>query len=307
MRKFLFIVIVLATCFEVHAQHSFSSAELEKLQGAEDSLKVFAYGVLKDTLPERRFYSCKQLILGLKNALQVRNSFQYKFSELESISIQYPQDSSFRVFTWQLYVDKDDYRYYGAIQMKGEGLQLIPLIDRSYEVTDVEQSALAANQWYGAVYYNLMEVREGKEKYYLLFGFDGFEFFKKRKVIDVLKFVNGEPVFGAPVFVQKEANGFERRRSRLLQEYSAEVSSRMNYDPNLEMIIFDHLIEMQGKYGEGIVNYPDGSYEGYKLQSDGTWQHINKVFDQVSEEAPRPFPVLEGKGKKDLLGRPKKN
>ena len=306
MRRLIIILIALVSCtISLSAQGEIAQNDLKRLQNFEDSLATYAYAVLNDTLPERRFYSCKQMIIGLKNALQTRNSFQYKFTKLPSISIQYPQDSTFRIFTWQLYVDKDDYRYYGAIQIKGEALQLIPLIDRSYNVVDIEQSTLEANEWYGAVYYNLKEVGKGKDKYYLLFGFDGFEFFKKRKVIDVLKFVQGKPVFGAPVFVKQDPNGLERTKNRLFMEYSAEVSTRMNFDSNLDMIIHDHLIEIQGKYGEGVTYVPDGSYEGYK-QEKGKWLHIDKVFDQVSDEPPRPFPVLEQKGKKDILGNPKK-
>lgn len=306
MRKSLILLLCLQLGISaLYGQSKINAQDLETLQNYEDSLQVYAYGVLKDTMPERRFYSCKKMILGLKNALQIRNSFYYKFPKLESVSIQYPQDSSFRIFTWQLYVDKDDYRYYGAIQMQGEALQLFPLIDRSFEVADLEQATLAANQWYGSIYYKLKAVGEGDDQYYLLFGFDGYEFFKRRKVIEVLKFVEGKPVFGAPVFIRKNENGFEETRKRLVVEYSAEVSSRMNFDDNLDMIIYDHFITMQGKYGEGPVNVPDGSYEGYKLEDDGKWHHINKVFDQVSEEPPRPYPVLDGKNNKDIFGKTK--
>ncbi len=306
MRKVFLILICSLALFALRAQVKITPSDLEKLKTIEDSLSVYAYGVLNDSVAERRFYACKQMIIGLKNALQVKNAFYYKFTQLPSVSIQYPQDSSFRVFTWQLYVDKDDYRYYGAIQMKGEALQLFPLIDRSYETVDIQRAVLPHDKWYGAVYYNLKEVKAGKEKYYLLFGFDGYQFFRKRKVIDVLHFKEGQPVFGAPVFVKTEANGFQGTYNRLYMEYSAEVSTRMNFDPNLEIIIHDHLIEMQGRYGEGVVNVPDGSYEGYKLEKDGRWYHIDKVFNQVSEEPPRPFPLLDEKEKKDILGNPKK-
>ena len=87
-----------------------TSYSFDDLPALEDSLAVYAYGVLKDTNENRRFYSCKELILGLKRALIVPNSFDYSFSKLKSVSIQYPQDSSFRIFTWQLYVNKDEYR-----------------------------------------------------------------------------------------------------------------------------------------------------------------------------------------------------
>lgn len=280
----------------------------EDLPTLEDSLAVFAYGVLKDTNEMRRFASCKELILGLKRALKVENSFQYKFPKLNTLSIQYPQDSSFRIFTWQLYVNKDDYRYYGAIQMNTPELELIPLIDRSYQLVDLHNLVTTPDAWYGAVYYNIHEVDSPNGKYYILFGFDGYQFFRKRKVMDVLSFEDGKVVFGKHVFKTMQPNGMVQPESRIVMEYSAEASTRLNYDPLLEMIVQDFLIEQEGKYGEGIVKYPDGSYIGYQLESDGTWKFIPKIFDQVSEEPPRPFPILEGKSsEKDIFGRKKKN
>ena len=91
---------------------------------------------------------------------------------------------------------------------------------------------------------------------------------------------------------------------RIVKEYSSEASVRMNYDPLMEMVIFDHLITQNGPHGEGPVNYPDGSYEGYKFE-EGRWNYVEKVFDQVQDEAPRPFPVLEGE-QKTIFGKDKK-
>ena len=283
------------------------SYDYSDLPQLEDTLSVYAYGVFRDTNATRRFVACKELILRLKTALQVENSFDYPFSRLETMSVQYPADSSFRIFTWELYVDKDDYRYYGAIQLNSPTLQLIPLIDRSFEMADINQTVTTSNNWYGAVYYNIFEVKNTKEPYYLLFGYDGFEFFRKRKIVDVLSFKDGKATFGKPIFLTQFPNGMIQPQKRLYAEYSAEAGTRYNYDPVMEMIVFDHLIEQEGPHGEGVVRYPDGSYEAYALQKDGTWKHIIKVFDQVSDEPPRPFPILDNNGSdKDLFGRKRK-
>ncbi len=300
MRKTIFyIAFALLAAFQARGQEATAFSEKDGLflQEMEDTLSLLAYAVINDSLPEHRFGACREMIPKLVKALKVENSFDYPFEQLKSVSIQYPQDSSFRIFSWQLYVDKDDYRYYGAIQMNTPELQLFPLIDRSFEVEAPEEAALKPDQWYGAVYYNLMEVDNPNGKYYLLFGFDGHSFFRKQKIIDVLHFPEGKPVFGAPVFVH-EGN---QRKMRLVRQYSAEVSTRCNYDDLQEMIIFDHLIQMNGPYGEGPTYYPDGSYEGYRLEN-GLWWHVEKVFDQVSDEAPRPAPILDGRTK-DIFGK----
>ena len=278
-----------------------SEADLSYLTEIEDTLGLLAFAVINDSVPEHRFGACRELIPSLVRALKVKNSFHYPFEQLKSVSIQYPQDSTFRIFTWQLYVDVNDYRYFGAIQMNDSELKLFPLRDRSFEAEDIEQIALSPEQWYGAVYYNLKEVKGPEGKYYLLFGFDGNEFFKKRKLIDVLHFREEQPIFGAPVFHNTEDEKQVRQKSRIVLEYTAEASIRMNYDELHQMIIFDHLIPMNGLYGEGVTYIPDGSYEGYELKN-GRWMYVPKVFHQVQDEPPMPHPILNNPNKKDLFG-----
>lgn len=285
----------------VQAQVKLSTSDQAFLETMEDTLATLAYTVLKDSVEAHRLGACREMIPRLVTALKTPNSFQYPFERLESVSIQYPRDSSFRVFTWQLYVNENEYRYYGAIQMNEPELKLFPLVDRSFTVQRPEQLELAPENWYGAVYYNIYQVKGGDTPHYLLFGFHGNELFRKRKLIEVLHFVDGEPAFGAPVFVDQKGE----TKKRIVREYAAEVGTRLNYDNSLGIIIFDHLLTMEGGHGEGPNHYPDGSYEGYKLQADGRWQHIEKVFDQVSDEAPRPAPILEGRSK-DIFGRDRK-
>ncbi|HMO40453.1 MAG TPA: hypothetical protein PKC76_17315 [Saprospiraceae bacterium] len=280
--------------------------DLEALHTWEDTLTILSYAVVNDSLAENRFAACRTMIPLLVKALKTEHSFQYPFERLKSVSIQYPQDSSFRIFTWQLYVSEDDYRYYGAIQMNTPELKLFPLIDRSANVADLEQDELSPDQWYGSVYYNLRECKGPQGKYYLLFGFDGLEFFRKRKLVDVLHFrSDGQPVFGAPVFVHQEKGKPTTTKKRVFIEYSAAVSVRFNYDEALELLIFDHLIPLSGQHGEGMVMVPDGSYQAYTFQK-GLWYYQPRVLHEILDEAPRPYPVLDQRDK-DIFGGKGKN
>lgn len=297
-------VALLVFTFNLAAQKktSFSAEELAKFNLSEDTLGILGYAVVNDSLESNRFAACHAMIPALVRALKTTNSFHYPFGQLKNISIQYPQDSSFRIFTWQLYVDKDDYRYYGAIQMNTPELKLYPLQDRSFNVTDIEQEVLSADKWYGAVYYNLKEASNKNGKYYLLFGFDGYSFFTKRKVIDVLTFgKDGKPIFGAPVFVSEEKGKPSVIKKRLFLEYSAESSVRFNYDEAMQMIVFDHLIPMPGQNNEGMVMVPDGSYEAYQLDK-GVWKYNTRVLHAIMDEAPRPNPVLDAR-EKNIFGK----
>ncbi|MCB0706589.1 MAG: hypothetical protein KDC34_14845 [Saprospiraceae bacterium] len=279
---------------------------LEILGEYEDTIALLSFAIINDSFPENRFGATQKLIPTLVAALKTPNSFNYDFGRTQSISIQYPQDSTFRVFSWQLYVDVDDYRYYGAIQMNTGQLKLFPLIDRSFELLEPEQQVLGPDQWYGALYYNLKEFKTQEGPMYLLFGYDGLSFFNRRKIVDVLSFVDGKPQFGSPVFLEFTSEGGMKLRNRLVLEYSAEASIKLNYDELLGGIVFDHLIAYGGGVPGTAPQYlPDGSYEGYKLDN-GIWMHVPKIFDQISEEAPRPEPIFDDKGRdkqKDIFGR----
>jgi len=287
--------LLILSAFPAAAQgsttHDFSYFEM-----VEDSLSGLARTVLRDSLAEHRLEADAGIEALLKEALAAENAFQYTFPALKGISIQYPQDSTFRIFTWQLYVNENEYRYSGFLQDNSG--HVYPLEDHSASVRMPEYEVMDPDYWYGAVYYNIKQAGKKKDRHYLLFGYDGYELFRKRKLVDVLVFKDGQPKFGAPVF----QHGPGKVKHRVVREYSAEVSTRLNYDDVLEMIMFDHLIGQNGPHGEGLTYYPDGSYEAYKLEKNGKWVHIEKVFDQVSEEAPRPSPILDNR-KKDIFGR----
>ena len=272
---------------------------------AEQEIEALAAAVVRDSLLENRVAACKQLQAVLEKTLEQPNSFQYPFQEVRSLSIQIPKDSTFRIFTWQLFVDNDTYQYNGLLQVNGANPALYPLTDQSDEIADydIEYETMSPESWYGALYYNIVEFDTLDQKKYLLFGFDGFQFFTKRKVVDVLSFNEEEqPQFGAPVF-SKQVEGYPpSTQNRLYAEYDASIAVRLNYDPSMDIIIQDHLIQMRGQYrGQGMVNVPDGSYEGYYFK-EGQWHYKEKIFDLISEEPPRPNPVFN-EDKRGLFGK----
>lgn len=303
MRKILLLCLCLPFFQISNAQNDIKAADLEQIKVYEDTIALMSFLVINDSLPENRFASCKKVISTLVKALKFENSFQYKFPKVQSISIQYPQDSSFRVFTWQLYVDTDEYRYYGAIQMNTPELKLFPLVDRSFEVQEPEFEILTPKNWYGALYYNIKQFDTPEGKKYLLFGFDAYSFFEKRKLVDVLSFENGTAVFGAPLFQTFDLRtGSEFVKNRIVKTYNAEAAFKLNFDEVYNVVLFDHLIQMGGMAGQGPSWVPDGSYEGYRYDK-GAWHHIPKMFEEVQEEAPRDFPVLDNRNAGDIFGK----
>lgn len=225
---------------------------------------------------EARKGACTDLEKLLQETLERKGSYDYPFTDLEGVSVLQPEDKAFRVFTWQLYVDKEHYTYHGFIQTK-EG-QVFPLTDGSDEMRTVEFMTLRHTDWYGALYYNLKEFKHEGKKAYLLFGYDAFSFYNRRKVLDVLYFDgNGKPRFGKTVLQMKDGRGQIRKVKRFLMEYSSSVNVTLNYSEEQEMIIYDHLIYGSPIAQAGPSSVPDGSYCGLKLERSGLWTYVDKV------------------------------
>ncbi len=303
MRLLCFFALCITTLF---GQSIIAQEDNFSFPKAEEEIAILANKVVNDSLLEDRLTAYEQFEKSLLATLQQPASFDYPFEAVQSVSIQQAPDSTFRIFTWQLFVDNDTYKYGGLIQKNDEEGTLYPLVDDSdnIESYDLEYETLGPEEWYGALYYNIFAF-DSVETKYLLFGYDGFKFFHKRKVAEILSFdEEGAPVFGAPLF-SKEIEGYPpSSKNRLYLEYDASIAVRLNYDEKLNIIIHDHLIQMRGQYkGQGMVNVPDGSYEGYYFE-DGVWKYKEKIFDLVSEEPPREADKdTPAKEKLDIFGK----
>lgn len=287
---------------------SLSPANQDSMQLAEKDLLALSYVMHTDSSAERRFIACKKLIRGLVEALNRPNSFRYTFPELEGVSIQYAPDSTFRIFTWELHVNRDEYRHYGALQRNTSSLALTPLIDRGFALRENPENALlAADNWLGYVIYRMVPggTHRGRP-YYLVFGFDRFGTWRRQKILDVLSFDDtGQPQFGLPIFDTYTNKGLLMPdRARIILEYGAEGQVAMQYEAENNRIVYENLILMPGTNEEGPVNMPDGSYHALEYR-EGRWVEIDKVFNHVYDKAPRD--PNRKPDSRDIVGRPKGN
>ncbi|MEM6772587.1 MAG: hypothetical protein AAF597_18560, partial [Bacteroidota bacterium] len=224
-------------------------------------------------------------------ALKTSNSFNYEFPALPGVAIRYAPDRSFRTITWELHVNRDEYRHYGAIQFNSKKLKLKPLLDRSSEWrSNPENKISGANDWLGYVIYDIIPggTLEGKP-YYFVFGFDRHSGFVRRKVLDVLTFDAYDNIqFGLPVFTTYSPEGLLlQERTRIILDYSAEANVVMKLDPTTNRIVYENLIMMPGSEDSGPVQMPDGSYHALAYRpEDGLWHEVEKVFTHKFDQAP---------------------
>ena len=301
--KFICFSLLMFLLHPDSSAQGLSTADKRQLTKKEDSLRLFADSMINSASPAVRFRSDSNFVRGLVRALQVRNSFSYPFDSLVTVSRLYSPDSLFRIFTWQMKKDEYVLLQKGAIQMKTTdgSLKLFPLFDVSMFSNNPEDSVRYRNNWIGAIYYKIILKEHNGKKYYTLLGFDDFSISSNKKWMEVLSFnAKGEPVFGGPFISFKDDSVRKGVKQRFHIEYKKEAGTTFNYNPELDMIVFDHLISETDQPEKKDTYIPDGDFEGFKWQN-GQWVHVYKIFDFKLEDGafPTDATILDDAGNID--------
>lgn len=190
------------------------------------------------------------------------------------------RNSDLRVLTWELKSDNDNFEYHGFVQtVDGQGDYNLFELKDTRNLTS-EYGRYDSETWYGALYYGMYEFRtDDGSPAYLLTGFNANDSRTNVKMADVLTISDGSVRFGADVFIDSADV-----KSRIIIQYSDAVVCRMQFDREMDHLIYDHIILIQGG-PEGPVMVPDGSYHGYRLEK-GQWHFIDKVFTRTVDEPP---------------------
>ncbi len=239
------------------------------------------YLVNADQYEHRKFANKKFRSL-FEVALDEIKSFEYPFDSLLWISKLVASDSSFRVFSWQLTKSNTEREYFGYLQLKSG--EVFRLLDNKEDISDLEYSTFSDNDWYGQIYYKIINYNRGDDIGYILFGYKLIGDHEKVKVAMPIELEKKSVHFGKEIF-KDTISGF---KTLIALRTASTAASSLNYNPNKDMIIFDHTIslmipDMKGKLH--LTNVPDGSYHGYKWNGK-YWDFIDKVFNQKFEEPP---------------------
>jgi hypothetical protein len=303
MKKFTVLIMVALLALPALAQ-KISKGDLKQLKVKEDSLGILSWRTANELSAKNRFRADSFFIKVFVRSLVIKNSFEYKFDSL-LIAKAYSPDSTFRIFTWQVDKNKDTIRQRGVIQYRtADGsLKLTPLIDNSEFAEDL--FAVGNNRsWIGAIYYRILKNEFQGKKYYTLIGWDENNSKSNKKWVDMLTFNdNGEPVFGGPYFKMTDAV-----KNRFGLEYKKEVSVRLMWDEDQQMIVFDHLTPEGGFVNQRSTYVPDGDYEGFKWEN-GYWVFQPKImcncplskekFDPMLGKPPIEDPLFDKQGNRN--------
>jgi len=249
-----------------HADSLFVNKELQMEYLADLLGQTRFDGVVQDSING-------QLLPIVEQTLKMKGSFDYEFINLKNISVVKSKDKRVRIFTWYTVDDEANYRYYGFIQYDNGQQRLIALNDAKDKIVNPNSASLTEKNWWGAVYYGIVENSTSSGKLYTLIGWDGNGLYSTRKVLESLYFTDkGQPRFGKMVFKVGR-----KKEKRMIFEYNKRATMMLNFDDMLNMIVFDHL----AVYGDQDANNPmflgpDSSHDGLRFQDD-VWIHVPNI------------------------------
>ncbi|HHT04192.1 MAG TPA: hypothetical protein GX005_07760 [Bacteroidales bacterium] len=224
MKKRL-VILLFSVLFSVNG----FSQKNQVFRDFEVQLKELMNLIFDSPTDNERFNANERFIVVIDEVLSMENSFSYPFSELNRISNLKSSDNRFRIFTWAIVSQDGNYDHFGFVQAKNEvsgEFEVYKLNDKSEELFNPEYDKCDNDNWFGAVYFELLTEKYEDRTFYTLLGVDGHNIYTKRKVIEPIVFKprSGKPEFGATYFYRQK----DKRRS--VFEYNADARFFMKWD-----------------------------------------------------------------------------
>lgn len=255
-------------------------------------LSFYADAMVHASKPENRIHAAGEFNRRFIEYLQTPESNENMLKDLPWLSVVVPQDTAFRLITWQL-EENETYKYYGAVQFTATNSLIILNDTRSL---NSEQGNYNQNTWYGALYYGIQHfVTTDKKDAYMVLGFNADTKQINQRVADILQISENQVTLGMPVFFINDTVDIQ---NRVIINYSDAATATMRFDREKEQLIYDHVIAINTPEGPALV--PDGSYHGFEYKK-GMWNFIDMVFNVKVDEPPGGRPPQ--KEKRDLFGK----
>ncbi len=233
-----------------------------ELVGEEKALKLMFDSLLtRDTYSQERIDINDRIFNKMRDVLRLEGSFFYPFDSLKNIGRIYSDDYNIRVYTWCIELEDLSYRFYGFVQNLDNDL-VYPLIQNGAVYVPRENQQLVPRQWYGALYYKVLNIQSGDEPKYIVLGWSQPNPNTKMKVIDVLDFdiqdrlwLGGDQIF----------KGYRGKVNRMVFTYCSNLNMSLVYDEKKKRFVFDHVTPLSDEYDNPLgCNGPDMSYDELK-------------------------------------------
>ncbi len=249
----LFMILAM----EVESQPTYSGESLQEL--FESIMET------KDN--EERVRLNDSIINIIDKYVESEGVLDHKFTDLRYLGQILSSDSKLKIINWNLALTDGTNKYYCYIIRKEKRRDP----NRIYKLTGVNMDeppgadkTYSAENWYGALYYDVKPFRHKRNRYYVLLGLDYTNLNISTKLIDILTFTDeGEIIFGKDSFSRE---GEKKYRELLIYSADGVVTLRFN---GRKSIIFNHLVPVS-QYRQDTPGYyvPEYSFDSYFLKKD---------------------------------------
>lgn len=278
MRQFtLIIIFALSVCLSVingqTAGHDVSSV-LEKLYAR--------LGKSTEDADRLRINDSIKIIIG--DYVRSDSIFQHKFTSLRYLGQITSPDLQLKIVTWNLILKNSAGRYFCYFILRSGKENKVYDLTTTYKADPIRtDTTYSGKNWYGALYYDLRELKKENRGTWMLLGIDYGHPSITRKIIDVLTFApGGEILFGKKWFATGDVVKY---REVLEYTSTAVISMRFVSDRS---IVFDHLVPTSKELAGNREFYaPDYSYDAYNFNK-GIWRlEMNVDIKNTKNPLPR--------------------
>lgn len=281
IKLYALIIIMLA------AEGSFSQIVISN-PGIQDSLSKISSLIWKQKSDSARLAISDVFFSEFHAALSLAGSPLIPFDSVNGITRVVSDDRKLRIFTWNVPLTDGSNRYYGFIQVLGDSSYIVPLKSPGKQTEASGTIQIAVQDWYGALYYKLIQQVINGRMTYTVLGWDGYTSVSNRKMIDIISFdTKGNLLLGLPVFKTQEGI-----KPRIVFEYAEQANLLLRYDyqairvekrkkikrEDTWLIVMDRLVPADPSL-KGIAKYyvPAGDvYDGFIFRN-GYWVLVEDV------------------------------
>lgn len=218
----------------------------------------------------------------LEKMLSDKEALTYSFSKLNSVGIIDSPDKMVRIINWNVEQEDFSHKYFCYVLWlddKRKDFHYQELKDNSFGMATQPTETLSSDEWYGALYYRIIPVDKRGKMIYTVLGWDHYTEMSTVKLVDVIYFAGNDVKLGMPIF--KEGSEVKKR---LFFEHAEKTSMYLNYEPERDRIMMDHLSPESPSMANFREFYvPDLSYDA--LEFDGKrWNLIEDVIGVNPDE-----------------------
>lgn len=266
--KILFSLMIFFHVSVIEAQEELFVSEQLKIQDNFTKIANERKDYIKDQINT-------ELLVDFRALIQDKKTFTNKFDSLKNVGVLISPDEKVKIITWNIPYSDGTHEYFGFIQYKKTKRKILTfeLNDNSAKMVNPTVLELNHKNWYGALYYKIIENKYKNDVFYTLLGADLNDMLTHKKIIEVLHFnKENEPVFGKKIFRNQRSTV-----SRIIFEFSAQTKMLLAFDEEKQMIIYDHLAPVRPSLvGQYEFYGSDFTHDGLKFER-GIWNLYQNV------------------------------